>query len=104
MSASRILLHPAMTVRNSREEKKDASTIRTSHARHAELSAAITLASDGVRKIQTLWQIGQVCQPTARSLPPCGPTACPILLPLLDELRTYCYEHRIEEIPALLVG
>jgi hypothetical protein len=25
-------------------------------------------------------------------------------LPLLDELRTYCYEHRIEEIPALLVG
>jgi hypothetical protein len=28
--------------------------------------------------------------------------ACPILLPLLDELRTYCYEHRIEEIPALL--
>ncbi len=28
--------------------------------------------------------------------------ACPILLPLLDELRTYCYEHKIEEIPALL--
>jgi hypothetical protein len=28
--------------------------------------------------------------------------ACPILLPLLDELRTYCYEHQIEEIPALL--
>jgi hypothetical protein len=27
---------------------------------------------------------------------------CPILLPLLDELRTYCYEHKIEEIPALL--
>jgi len=24
------------------------------------------------------------------------------LLPLLDELRTYCYEHQIEEIPALL--
>jgi hypothetical protein len=23
-------------------------------------------------------------------------------LPLLDELRTYCYEHQIEEIPALL--
>jgi hypothetical protein len=23
-------------------------------------------------------------------------------LPLLDELRTYCYEHRIEEIPVLL--
>jgi hypothetical protein len=23
-------------------------------------------------------------------------------LPLLDELRTYCYEHKIEEIPALL--
>jgi hypothetical protein len=32
------------------------------------------------------------------------PTACPVLLPLLDELRTYCYEHRIEEIPALLAG
>jgi hypothetical protein len=30
------------------------------------------------------------------------PTACPILLPLLDEFRTYCYEHKIEEIPALL--
>ena len=30
-------------------------------------------------------------------------TACPILLPLLDELRTYCYEHHIEEIRALLV-
>jgi DNA invertase Pin-like site-specific DNA recombinase len=29
------------------------------------------------------------------------PTACPILLPLLDELRTFCYEHKIEEIPAL---
>ena len=28
--------------------------------------------------------------------------ACPILLPLLDELRTYCFEHKIEEIPALL--
>jgi len=30
------------------------------------------------------------------------PTACPILLPLLDELRTFCYEHKIEEIPDLL--
>jgi hypothetical protein len=28
-----------------------------------------------------------------------GPFA---LLPLLDELRTYCYEHQIEEIPVLL--
>jgi hypothetical protein len=27
--------------------------------------------------------------------------AFPILLPLLDELRTYCYEHKIGEIPAL---
>ena len=27
---------------------------------------------------------------------------CPILLPLLDELRTFCYEHKIEEIPDLL--
>jgi site-specific DNA recombinase len=27
---------------------------------------------------------------------------CPTLLPLLDELRTYYYEHQIEEIPALL--
>jgi hypothetical protein len=25
-------------------------------------------------------------------------------LPLLDELRTYCYEHRIEEIPAILIA
>jgi site-specific DNA recombinase len=33
-----------------------------------------------------------------------APTACPTRLPLLDELRTYCYEHQIEEIPALLVG
>jgi len=30
-----------------------------------------------------------------------APSACPTLLPLLDELRTYCYEHKIEEIPAL---
>jgi hypothetical protein len=30
------------------------------------------------------------------------PTACPTLLPLLDELRTFCYEHKIEEIPSLL--
>jgi hypothetical protein len=30
------------------------------------------------------------------------PTACPTLLPLLDELRTFCYEHKVEEIPALL--
>ena len=28
--------------------------------------------------------------------------ACPVLLPLLDELRTYCFAHKIEEIPALL--
>jgi hypothetical protein len=28
--------------------------------------------------------------------------ACPTLLPLLDELRTFCYEHKIEEVPALL--
>ena len=28
--------------------------------------------------------------------------ACPVLLPLLDELRTYLYEHQIEEIPASL--
>jgi hypothetical protein len=25
------------------------------------------------------------------------------LLPLLDELRTYCYEHQIEEVPAALM-
>jgi hypothetical protein len=30
------------------------------------------------------------------------PTACPILLPLWDEFRTFCYECRIEEMPALL--
>ena len=30
--------------------------------------------------------------------------ACPTLLPLLDELRTYCYEHTIEEIPAFLTA
>ena len=29
-------------------------------------------------------------------------TTCPVLLPLLDELRTYCYERKIEAIPALL--
>ncbi len=28
--------------------------------------------------------------------------ACPTLLPLLDELRTFCFEHSLEEIPALL--
>jgi hypothetical protein len=28
-------------------------------------------------------------------------TTCPVRLPLLDELRTYCYEHQVEEIPAL---
>jgi hypothetical protein len=29
-------------------------------------------------------------------------SACPTLLPLLVELRTCCYEHKIEEIPAFL--
>jgi len=28
--------------------------------------------------------------------------ACMILLPLLDELGTYCYEHENEGIPAFL--
>jgi len=32
------------------------------------------------------------------------PSACPTLLPLLDELRTYCYENRIEEVPAFLTA
>ena len=31
-------------------------------------------------------------------------SACPTLLPLLDELRTYCYENKIEDISALLIG
>jgi hypothetical protein len=30
-------------------------------------------------------------------------SACPTLLPLLDQLRTYCYEHKIEEIPVFLI-
>jgi hypothetical protein len=38
----------------------------------------------------------------AKQAAPDPETACPTLLPLLDELRTYCYEHQIEEIPALL--
>ncbi len=25
-------------------------------------------------------------------------------LPLLDELRTYCYEHKIEEMPAFFIA
>jgi len=29
-------------------------------------------------------------------------TTCPVLLPRLDEYRTYCYEHEIREIPDLL--
>jgi hypothetical protein len=33
---------------------------------------------------------------------PDAEAACPVLLPLLDELRTYCYENKIEEIPAFL--
>ena len=33
---------------------------------------------------------------------PVPEAAWPILLPLLDELRTFCYEHQIEEAPALL--
>ena len=33
-----------------------------------------------------------------------GEAACPVLLPLLDELRTYCYGHQIEKVSALLVG
>ena len=37
-----------------------------------------------------------------KQAPATSANACPTLLPLLDELRTYCYEHRIEEIPALL--
>jgi hypothetical protein len=49
------------------------------------------------------------CQPGKRDVPSIKagrldfPFACCLLhLPLLDELRTYCYEHQIEEIPALL--
>jgi site-specific DNA recombinase len=32
------------------------------------------------------------------------PAACPILLPLLDELRTFCYTHEIEDIPEFLLA
>jgi len=32
------------------------------------------------------------------------PSACPTLLPLLDELRTFCYAHKIEDIPEFLVA
>jgi hypothetical protein len=31
-------------------------------------------------------------------------TACPIVLPLLDALRTYCYTHKIENIPSCLAA
>ena len=31
-------------------------------------------------------------------------TACPIVLPLLDQFRTYCYTHKIENIPNFLVA
>ena len=41
-------------------------------------------------------------QDTKKQAPANLANACPILLPLLDELRTYCFEHQIEEIPALL--
>jgi len=30
--------------------------------------------------------------------------ACPTLLPLLDELRTYFYEKQIEEVPPALLA
>jgi len=30
-------------------------------------------------------------------------TACPIALPLLDQFRTYCYTHKIENIPSFLL-
>ena len=29
-------------------------------------------------------------------------TACAMLIPPLDELRTFCYEHKAEGIPALI--
>ena len=45
----------------------------------------------------------RIAQSTKKAAP-VPEAACPILLPLLDELRTYCYEHQIEEIPVLLVG
>ncbi len=48
----------------------------------------------------TIHRIAQETKRAASDLP----TACPILLPLLDELLTFCYENKIEEIPALLVG
>jgi hypothetical protein len=50
-------------------------------------------------------RIAQEARRVAQDMKKAAPlleAACPILLPLLDELRTYCYEHNIEEIPALL--
>jgi hypothetical protein len=41
-------------------------------------------------------------QDTKEQAPADPANACPILLPLLDELRTFCFEHSLEEIPALL--
>ena len=45
--------------------------------------------------------IHRIAQETKKAAPE-SEAACPPLLPLLDELRTYCYEHQVEEIPALL--
>ncbi len=35
-----------------------------------------------------------------RGTPNRASSCCLLHLPLLDELRTYCYEHTIEELPA----
>jgi hypothetical protein len=52
-------------------------------------------------------RIAQEARRVAQDMKKAAPlleAACPVLLPLMDELRTFCYEHKIEEIPALLVG
>jgi site-specific DNA recombinase len=45
--------------------------------------------------------IHRMAQETKKAAP-VSEAACPTLLPRQDELRTYCYEHQIENIPALL--
>ena len=52
-----------------------------------------------------IWQIAQDARKAAPEIEKAAeitPAACLLLLPRLDEFRTYCYEHEIGEIPDIL--
>lgn len=60
------------------------------------------ITCQGPAEVKPPFGISQRIAQKAKQAAPHPRTACPILLPVPDYLRTYCYEHQIEETPALL--